>query len=559
MSLIYDKNVAYKPGNVSKMFLDNAGYKQQQDNINNHENAQKLDVSALSAQEEINGTECVGLLLEHWKDVAGAGDNFRDFGTGVVAPTLYKEQMSVNKIDEENAKSIATDINNSKNNAKASWATDLLGVVLGPIPGNIYTLTEAAQTINQAITYGAKDFLGVDLNKVFHKIGSGLALTPPSVEDMFGNGMGVADPFDDYGLYGGDQGGIDQSINFFWTGWIIGENDDIYDFVRSHKGYENYSDKAVHDLLSELEGGGCTYVAMANAIFWQYRDQGDLFEKKLGFPIIGEDGDLNFKKLIIDLFLNTKNKIYLDDPNGQEHFAAYYKTHIDEFRKTFNQYYNIDKTGHYIPKYGYSEEQWINQAYENLKQKGVSELTTDDDFTCYDATFNRLAHYSKEKNLDIVVKDGGEELDKQKIKEALDNGYNIVVSLDKFKLQFEEGTHFMFGIPYSNHAVTITGIAPDGRYIVSSWGQKLYLDPKEAEVERILHIKREPQTNPGISDRQPQMNLLNPIQGKMALNINVADQENADSGAYYISKEQTPGTGGFRKNMGVDIPLPLDT
>ncbi len=82
---------------------DSQGFKQQQDNINNHENAQKLDVSALSAQEEINGTNCVGLLLEQWRDVAYVGDEFSDFGTGVLNPTLGKIARSITLVDQNNA------------------------------------------------------------------------------------------------------------------------------------------------------------------------------------------------------------------------------------------------------------------------------------------------------------------------------------------------------------------------------------------------------------------------------------------------------------------------
>ncbi|MBR4670979.1 MAG: hypothetical protein IKO84_10295 [Butyrivibrio sp.] len=97
-------------------------------------------------------------------------------------------------------------------------------------------------------------------------------------------GTDATDPFDDHGLYGGNQGSIDPSTNVFGTGWIIGEDDEIYDFVKKYEGYENYSDKQIHDLLNTLEENGCTYVAAANAIFWHYRNQGELFEKKIWIP-----------------------------------------------------------------------------------------------------------------------------------------------------------------------------------------------------------------------------------------------------------------------------------
>ena len=106
MSLIYDPSANNKPGKADALYLDNAVFKQKQNNIKDHENALKLDISALSAQEEIGGTECVGLLLKHWREVAEAGDAFRNFGLNSLDPMMGKIQKSIINADVENAKAI---------------------------------------------------------------------------------------------------------------------------------------------------------------------------------------------------------------------------------------------------------------------------------------------------------------------------------------------------------------------------------------------------------------------------------------------------------------------
>ena len=37
------------------------------------------------------------------------------------------------------------------------------------------------------------------------------------------------------------------------------------------------------------------------------------------------------------------------------------------------------------------------------------------------------------------------------------------------------------------HAMTITGTTSDGRYIVSSWGRKYYIDPSEGQVNYLYY------------------------------------------------------------------------
>ena len=239
--------------------------------------------------------------------------------------------------------------------------------------------------------------------------------------------------------------------------------------------------------MNTLEDDGCTYVAAANAIFWHYRNQGELFEKKFGFPIKGKDGDLNYKKLIIDLYLNCSYKIYLDGPNGLSIFNQYYIFHPDEFKARFKDYCVKDENGNFIGEL----DQIIDQAGKDLIAKGETEINTIEDFTIDEAFKNRFERYYKEKKIGLVIT-GGYEQDMNSIRDALDNGDIVEAGASNFKFQFEDGSYKNFGMEISNHAITITGIAPDGRYIVSSWGTKYYLDPKDAENFCVHIIKYDP-------------------------------------------------------------------
>ena len=197
MSLQYDQTANKKPANAGRLYFNDAEFKVQQNNINNHENAQKLDVSALSAQEEVSGTECVGLLIEHWRDVASVGDEFRNFGTGVLDPTLGKMLKSFYIIDDDAAK---------------STESDLLSRI-------------------------KREYDSLPIN-----------------------------PFDDFGLYGGNQGIIDPALSVFGSNWIIGEDDDIYDFIR------NIKDDSGNRIVLKLE---CIYREETIKTFKEYMSKKD--------------------------------------------------------------------------------------------------------------------------------------------------------------------------------------------------------------------------------------------------------------------------------------------
>ena len=63
------------------------------------------------------------------------------------------------------------------------------------------------------------------------------------------------------------------------------------------------------------------------------------------------------------------------------------------------------------------------------------------------------------------------------MKNDLDNGRCVNIGVSDFDLYNESGEQ----VSHCDeaHFMTITGVTEDGRYIVSSWGEKYYIKPNE--------------------------------------------------------------------------------
>ena len=63
------------------------------------------------------------------------------------------------------------------------------------------------------------------------------------------------------------------------------------------------------------------------------------------------------------------------------------------------------------------------------------------------------------------------------IDQYLDEGKSVNISVDGFNLYREDGT--AAAVDVGGQWMTITGTTEDGRYIVSSWGGRYFLNPSE--------------------------------------------------------------------------------
>lgn len=278
--------------------------------------------------------------------------------------------------------------------------------------------------------------------------------------------------FDDQGSYGGDQGDmIDNQAKKQILWWTIGGNQALYDAVRTYPKYADYTDDQIKDLFDKINGEGCGYVAMANAIFVQYHGDADEFERAFGFPMYDENGEYNFDRLLLDIYAETDDKYYLNEKSGMDAYAndvlVSYKGREDEFRKEYGVplYQNGDNT-----RFNPAAQQAVldrvrDRTVVERQEKGIHDLNFE----------NRLLHYLKEKNVHVSSRFEDKPSPKD-VKSYLESGKSVTIMVydEKFKLYTNNGS-----LETGKHGMTITGVTDDGRYVVSSWGDKYYLKPDE--------------------------------------------------------------------------------
>ncbi|MGL5436034.1 MAG: hypothetical protein ACRDBO_11625 [Lachnospiraceae bacterium] len=228
--------------------------------------------------------------------------------------------------------------------------------------------------------------------------------------------------FDDIGQYGGNQGGPKSSDY----------QDELYTIIRKY--YPEMTSEQVENYFIKMNSEGCGYVAVINTIFMAFEGKEDEFERTFGFPMY-ENGDLNFDKLFVDFYSRTDN-------------------HVEIFGMDYNntrEDYHFGDGGFWLFYDQFSDQQGKGttpttlpyRAQLYLQEKGV-DLTIS---SSVEVTTENFAQISKDQQVIMYYYNG-----------PLDN-------LDGSCVQ-----------NISGHAMTVTGVTSDGRYIVSSWGRKYYVD-----------------------------------------------------------------------------------
>lgn len=230
--------------------------------------------------------------------------------------------------------------------------------------------------------------------------------------------------FDDTGEYGGDQGSPASQWGF-WS-----EKEELYDIVREH--FPDMSDKEIRSYLKKLNSEGCSYVATINTIFAAYEGREAEFERTFGFPMY-KDGDLNYNELIVDFYCETDN-------HNKDSFGADY----------------MDSAEDISSEEGYGAT-WSQQVY-------------------------RAEMYLQERGVDVDI--SHKEITVDNFREYSENGY-IVIDYFDGPLENKDGNTAQF--IKGGHAMTITGVMEDGRYIVSSWGEKYYVDPSQGNCNYVYY------------------------------------------------------------------------
>lgn len=197
---------------------------------------------------------------------------------------------------------------------------------------------------------------------------------------------------------------------------------ELYDTIRKY--YPNMSDKEAADYLKKLNSEGCGYTAVINTIFAAYEGREKEFEKTFGFPMY-HNGDLNYDRLLVDYYAATDNH-----------------------------------------KKGWFGRDTIRPSEDPSATEG--------DGTNAGSRKYRTELYLSDKNVDVSITNN-KKVTPDNFEKLSEDGY-VIVSFHDGNLENEDGSTAQY---IHGHAMTITGVTEDGRYIVSSWGETYYIDPSK--------------------------------------------------------------------------------
>lgn len=247
------------------------------------------------------------------------------------------------------------------------------------------------------------------------------------------------------GRYGGDQNVLkntpkDKSSEA-WNDLV----------KRIHDTYPGMTDEQIDVLLKRLNNEGCGYVVMANSIFAVYEGREAEFEKDFGMKMY-KNGKLNHDELLVDIYCKT-----------------------DNHRKNWIGKDTVAKN-----------EDWkLGEGWGKTKL-GYNPLTDKTGAaTKFDQRKYRLGLYLKEKGakMNVTAKDNVNIVPEIESFREISEESHVVVNAFNVNLEDEDGS-LATEKKLSGHAMSVTGVTEDGRYIVSSWGEKYYIDPKKIDPQK---------------------------------------------------------------------------
>lgn len=232
--------------------------------------------------------------------------------------------------------------------------------------------------------------------------------------------------YNEKGLYGGDQ----TRLTKVPADSVKGKN--FRAIIRKY--YPDYQEPQIQALLQKLDSEGCGYVVIVNTLLEHFEGRPEAFEQTFGIPMYAADGDLNYDALLLDFYAATDNH-YSDKGNDKIDFEE------DKNDKEVEYDYSMDTTG-------------IG--------------------TTFDKRIYRTKLYLKGKNIRIEFNDNMR-ISLGCVRTFSELG-RIMISLKGGNVQNEDGSVYSY---CPGHAMIITGVTEDCRYIVSTWGMKKYVDPFE--------------------------------------------------------------------------------
>lgn len=248
--------------------------------------------------------------------------------------------------------------------------------------------------------------------------------------------------FDDDGSYGGDQGAAKNLKK------NSEERKEIEEIVK-----RNMADCDIPDdmdfskYLKKMNNEGCGYVALANSVFVYYQGREQDFENAFGYSMYNKKGDLNYNLLIADIYSSMDNR-----SGGKYDKYADYNSAIDGDKENYDPWNDASGRGSDPDNY----QEYLDSF---MFDKGVNSKVT---FL------------------------GTDTMNADELKDHTTNRESVLLGFFDGNIYYENGkvAQYIDG----GHGMIVTGITEDGKYIVSSWGEKYIIDPKEGNC-RLYTVK----------------------------------------------------------------------
>lgn len=236
--------------------------------------------------------------------------------------------------------------------------------------------------------------------------------------------------FDEDEEYGGDQGAP--------KGKSVKLKGKLLEIILANNPESEMDEQLLKHYLRKLNSEGCGYVALTNTILTHFEGREEEFEEAFGYSMYDENGNVNYDMLLVDLYSSWDNI-----PDGEDEVDEWndYDEDDDGDRDDYD-YWN-DESGS-----GTSQYERAHYLENFMEEHGVeAEVETDVKVDIY--------------NYDDIA----------------ESGKSVIVAFRNGNLYNEDGT--VAQKIEGGHAMSVTGVTSDGRMIVSSWGEKYYIDPYE--------------------------------------------------------------------------------
>ena len=272
--------------------------------------------------------------------------------------------------------------------------------------------------------------------------------------------------------YGADQGDMAHNKKGMWFfGFRWFEDEKLFAYIRSKEKYKNYTQTKIANLTEEINTEGCGYVAVVNNIYIEFQGREEEFERVFGFPMYDENGTPNYDYLIVDIYESTDNEYYLNENYGAaalvNDIILDYLDDQDAFERKYGCRPIMDDGTINPEARQIILDEYQGQDIAEKDAKGLTILSME----------NRVQHYMVEKGITCESELSNALISVEEIEKKLDEGKNVNLLVSGFNLYDENGN--IKNKDVGGHWMTITDTTPDGRYVVTSWGEKYYIDPSQ--------------------------------------------------------------------------------